>query len=123
MYHMPPGDSMVYQSKKMARNTGIPGEVIVPPVQDMIGELKRSMNLMISNMHNIEAFRKVYPLTERILDVEFQLGSSRTPSSTTSSGSEFESSGSRRKRCIPIELQVHCTTLLLYLCLHMMHFV
>ena len=99
----------------------------MPPVQDVIGELKRSMHTMISNMQtNISAEfqslqESVSSFTERVLDVEFQLSSSMTPSSTTSSGSELESSGNRRKRCIPIALQVHCKKLLLYLCLHIVH--
>ena len=90
----------------------------MPPVQDVIGELKRSIHTMISNMQmNISAeFRSlqesVSSLTKCVLDVEFQLSSSRTPSSTTSSGSELESSGNRRKCRIPIELQVHCKKLL-----------
>lgn len=92
-----------------------PGEVIPPPAQDdVIGELKRSMHTMISNMQaNISAeFRSlqesVSSLTDRVLDVETQLSSSSsmTPSSTASSGSELESSGKQRKRRIPIELQV-----------------
>ena len=64
----------------------------------------------------------VSSLTERVLDVGLQL-SSRTPSSATSSGSDLESSGNPRKRHIPLKLQVSCIKLLLYLCLHMVHFV
>ena len=60
-----------------------PRDVIVPPVQDVIGELKRSMHMMISNMQtNISAeFQSlqdsVSSLTERVFDVELQLSSAR----------------------------------------------
>ena len=91
-----------------------PGEVIVPaPVQeDAIDELKRSMHSMISDMQaSLSAeFRCVQDslcaLSERVEEVETQLvTASQTPSS---SGSEFESPVGRRKRRIPLELQVLC---------------
>ena len=89
-----------------------PGEVISPsPVhEDTIDELKRSMHSMISDMQaSLSAeFRclqdSVCALSDRVQVVETQLESAaQTPSS---SGSEFESPMGRRKRRIPLELQV-----------------
>ena len=94
-----------------------PGEVIVssPVTNDVIDELKRSMHSLIADMQasmsaEFQSLQdSVCALQDRVQEVETQLVSvAQTPSSTASSGSEMESSVGRRKRRIPLEVQV-CT--------------
>lgn len=87
-----------------------PGDVIIPRASqdDAIDELKRSVHSMISDMQaalssEFQCLQEsVHALSERVHEVETQL-QSQTPSS---SGSEFDSPMVRRKRRIPLELQV-----------------
>ena len=90
------------------------GDLIIPqaPQNDAIDELKRAMRSMISDNITSEVQglqESLHALSERVQLVETELKQSQTPSS---SGSEFDSPVTRRKRRIPLELQASVSILL-----------